>query len=89
MKFKNKQISICTYLHRAFIYFLATGYFMCTVETAKKCIDLCQQTGCNDLYFMSVIPSKNDKIKRNYRCRCFQDYHVCFYNPLPRYHNIN
>ncbi|CAH8443201.1 unnamed protein product [Schistosoma rodhaini] len=70
-------------------YHNATGYFMCIVETAEKCIDLCQQIGCNDLYFMSVIPSKNDKIKRNYRCRCFQDYHVCFYNPLPRYHNIN
>ncbi|CAH8826074.1 unnamed protein product [Trichobilharzia szidati] len=61
-----------------------TGYFLCVVETAKICHGLCQQLGCNDRYFMGVIPSKSDKIKRNYRCRCFPEYHVCFYNPLPK-----
>nr|CAH8823863.1 unnamed protein product [Trichobilharzia regenti] len=71
-------------------YHNATGYFLCVVETAKTCRDLCQQLGCNDRYFMGVIPSKSDKIKRNYRCRCFPEYHVCFYNPLPkRIHDID
>ncbi|TNN08541.1 hypothetical protein EWB00_006970 [Schistosoma japonicum] len=70
-------------------YHNATGYFLCIVETAPKCVKLCQQKGCNDLFFMSVIPSKTEKVKRNYRCRCLQDYHFCFYNPLPRDHKID
>ncbi|CAH8438756.1 unnamed protein product [Heterobilharzia americana] len=65
-------------------YHNATGYFMCVVETAKICLELCQQLKCNDRYFMSVIPSKSDKSKRSYRCRCFPEYSVCFYNPLPK-----
>ncbi|CAH8430680.1 unnamed protein product [Schistosoma rodhaini] len=62
----------------------ATGNFMCVVPTAKKCFELCQQLSCNEWYFMSFVPSGSEEIKKYHRCRCFPEYHMCFYNSVPR-----
>ncbi|CAI2722549.1 unnamed protein product [Schistosoma spindalis] len=62
----------------------ATGNFMCVVPTAKKCFELCQELGCNEWYFMSFVPSGSEEIKKYHRCRCFPEYHMCFYNSVPR-----
>ncbi|VDQ16599.1 unnamed protein product [Trichobilharzia regenti] len=62
----------------------ASGSFLCTVPTAEKCYELCQQHGCTDWPFHIPV-SPADRIPRdNYRCRCFEEYKTCLYNPLSR-----
>nr|CAH8823894.1 unnamed protein product [Trichobilharzia regenti] len=62
----------------------ATGNFLCVVPTARRCFDLCQKYDCTEWYYMSFIPSGSNEIKRYHRCRCFPEYRMCFYNPVPR-----
>ncbi|KAH8855422.1 hypothetical protein EWB00_002860 [Schistosoma japonicum] len=62
----------------------ATGNFLCVVPTAKICFELCQKLSCNEWYYMSFIPSGSNQVKHHHRCRCFPEYHFCFYNPVPR-----
>ncbi|CAH8834714.1 unnamed protein product [Trichobilharzia szidati] len=62
----------------------ASGSFMCTVPTAKKCYELCQQHGCSDWPFHIPVSPADRITRNNYRCRCFQEYKTCLYNPLSR-----
>ncbi|CAI2722589.1 unnamed protein product [Schistosoma spindalis] len=62
----------------------ATGNFMCTVPTAKKCYELCQRYGCYEWPFKKPIPLLNELYRHNYRCRCFKEYNTCLYNSLSR-----
>ncbi|CAH8448167.1 unnamed protein product [Heterobilharzia americana] len=61
-----------------------TGNFICTVPTAKKCYELCQQYGCNDWPFHMPVSLKNEISRDGYRCRCLKEYKTCLYNPLSK-----
>ncbi|CAH8433558.1 unnamed protein product [Schistosoma turkestanicum] len=68
----------------------ATGNFLCVVPTANLCFKLCQKLGCNEWYYMSFIPSGSNEVKGYHRCRCFPEYHFCFYNAVSRrYRNFD